>query len=347
MTVADLARAIEEAADIEDGETVFIDDLGPGVHVGVGSRGIEITFPTTVHEVLALAAEAERLNAEEDATFRIIAGDPDSSVIIHVPHSSREIPDDVRSDIVLDDEALEHELDAMTDAFTDVIAEHAAAASGKRPWLFVNEQSRLVVDPERFPDESEEMNAVGMGVVYTRTSTGEPLRETDAYDEDGLISRYFEPYAAAFADLVDERLAAIGSVTILDLHSFPLNALPYELHGDGTRPQICLGTDAFHTSKILLAEALHAFSGFERATDSPFSGCYVPLVHYGKSSLVNALMVELRRDLYMDEHFQLVEPATTPIVEAIVKLIAAIEPSSFMPAGLAGGYFNCVIAEDQ
>lgn len=81
------------------------------------------------------------------AAFRVIAGHPDSSVVIHVPHSSRTIPPDVRAAITLDDAALERELDAITDAHTDVIAERAASIAALRPWIFVNGLSRLVVDP--------------------------------------------------------------------------------------------------------------------------------------------------------------------------------------------------------
>lgn len=88
-------------------------------------------------------------------SFEIIPGDPHSSVVLHVPHSSVHIPDDVRSGIVLDDAALASELAAMTDADTDRIAIGAADRCAVRPWIFVNRASRLVIYPERFPDERE------------------------------------------------------------------------------------------------------------------------------------------------------------------------------------------------
>ncbi|WP_200932661.1 hypothetical protein [Aeromicrobium sp. Leaf245] len=49
-------------------------------------------------------------------SFQIVPGDPRSTVIIHVPHSSREIPVPVWAEIILDDDELDRELDAMTDA---------------------------------------------------------------------------------------------------------------------------------------------------------------------------------------------------------------------------------------
>ena len=69
---------------------------------------------------------------------------------------------------------------------------------------------------------------------------------------------------------------------IIDVHSYPTEPLPYELHGDGPRPPVCLGTDPFHTPAGLLAAAEDAFAGFGgTGVDSPFAGAYVPLKYYG------------------------------------------------------------------
>ncbi len=154
-----------------------------------------------------------------------LPGDPASPVILHVPHSAREIPADVRSEIVLDDAALERELDHITDAHTAAIAEEAARTAGVTPWRFVNRLSRLVVDPERFPDEREEMLAVGMGAVYTRTTHKDVLRP-DGFDAGPLVERYFHPYAQAMTEAVTDRLAATGRCVIVDVHSYPTAALP-------------------------------------------------------------------------------------------------------------------------
>jgi N-formylglutamate amidohydrolase len=65
---------------------------------------------------------------------------------------------------------------------------------------------------------------------------------------------------------------------------------------------VCLGTDPFHTPDALLAQARAAFGGLGGiALDTPFAGTYVPLRHYGKDPRVSALMIELRRDVYLDE----------------------------------------------
>ncbi|MFF4799129.1 N-formylglutamate amidohydrolase [Streptomyces sp. NPDC001351] len=257
-------------------------------------------------------------------SYALLPGAPHSPVLLHVPHSAREIPAEVRAGIVLDGPALERELDHITDAHTAEIAAAAADLAGVAPWRFVNRLSRLVVDPERFPDEREEMLAVGMGAVYTRTTHREALRADDT-DPAPLIERYFRPYAQAMTEAVADRLAATGRAVIVDVHSYPSAPLPYELHGEGPRPPVCLGTDSFHTPPGLQAAAREAFAACgETGLDSPFSGAYVPLEFYGKDPRVSALMVELRRDTYMTEPGGPAGPGLTRPARALAALVDAV-----------------------
>jgi hypothetical protein len=48
-------------------------------------------------------------SAPSSPSFELLPGAADSPVILHVPHSAREIPAGVRADILLDDPALERE----------------------------------------------------------------------------------------------------------------------------------------------------------------------------------------------------------------------------------------------
>ncbi|MFJ8591594.1 N-formylglutamate amidohydrolase [Streptomyces sp. NPDC093598] len=253
--------------------------------------------------------------------FELLPGTTDSPVILHVPHAAREIPDAVRAGIGLGDEELARELDLITDAHTDRIAEVAAGLSGVTPWRFVNRLSRLVVDPERFPDEREEMLAVGMGAVYTRTTHGDALR-SEGVDAGPLVERYFLPYARAMTEAVADRLDSTGRAVIIDVHSYPSLRLPYELHGEGPRPAVCLGTDSFHTPPTLLDAAREAFG--ETELDTPFSGTYVPLEFYGTRREVSALMVEIRRDTYMTEPGGPAGPGVERLAAALAGLVEAV-----------------------
>lgn len=198
---------------------------------------------------------------------------------------------------MLDDKALEVELGHMTDAGTDVVAEQVVRSAACRPWLVLNRLSRLVVDPERFPDDREVMRRVGMGAVYTRTSHGEVLRRDDLDHERLLIRRLYEPYARAVADVVQGRVSTCNAAVIIDVHSYPSVPLPYELYPHARRPTVCLGVDEEHTPPWLLESARIAFEPLgDVAENEPFTGTYVPLRHYGIDPRVSSLMVEMRRD---------------------------------------------------
>ena len=100
--------------------------------------------------------------------------------------------------------------------------------------------------------------------------------------------------------MVDDRLEQHNQCLIIDCHSFPAQPLPYE--NDLNRPDICIGTDSYHTStelKDCLLKVLKAF-GHRVAIDSPFSGSIVPLKYYQLDRRVSSVMIEVNRSLYAD-----------------------------------------------
>ncbi len=222
------------------------------------------------------------------------------SAVLHIPHSSRCIPGDCRKDILLSDEELDLELLKMTDAFTNLIVAFFAGAR-----LLVFPVSRLVVDVERFRDDKDEsMAEAGMGAVYTHTHDGRPLRSSSPAIREDLLGRFYDPHHKILAGLVGKCLRDTGRCLILDIHSFSSSPLPYERAQKSDRPDICLGGDPFHTPGLLLSRALDRFGeAFERiSVNSPFSGAIVPLEFFRKDRRVSSLMIEINRQLLMDEN---------------------------------------------
>jgi len=64
-------------------------------------------------------------------------------LILHIPHSSKIIPADVRPQFLHSDEELTNEIIRMTDSYTDELFNCQSASS------IVFSVSRLVTDPER------------------------------------------------------------------------------------------------------------------------------------------------------------------------------------------------------
>ncbi len=249
-------------------------------------------------------------------------------VVLHVPHDATFIPPEVRDQFVLDDQQLEHEVRVMTDLFTLRLFAHGLTDSQ----IVKSPVSRLVVDVERFDiDEQEPMAKQGMGVIYERTHNGCPLRRPLTNGErEKLLLRWYRPHHQALSAAVDRALDQYGRALVLDAHSFPSRALPYETNAHACRPEICIGSDQFHTSPGLvdsLSKALNAL-GFETALNTPFSGALVPAKHFRQESRVEAVMIEVRRDLYLDETTgQLCETAGSIAEKLRVGLLAGLSDS--------------------
>ena len=220
-----------------------------------------------------------------------------SPVIVHAPHTSLHIPAYVRAELLLDDEGLRDELAAMTDAGVAEVLDHLDDLPAEvRPAIVAATMSRLVFDPERFPD-GDTMEAVGMGLVYTRRADGTPLRSNLTSERVAWYRAQHQAYTESLERVVDAAIERFGTAVILDLHSYPKDPLGYE-DPSRPRPEVCIGTDSSHTPTWLLETAESTLSDrFEVSVDSPFAGAYVPGRFYRTGPMVHSVMLEFRRDV--------------------------------------------------
>lgn len=244
------------------------------------------------------------------------------SFIFHIPHASKVIPEEYLEHFVLPPDELNEEILKMTDHFTDQLFEFDTFT----PKTLKFPVSRLLLDPERFVSDSEEvMSKVGMGCIYEKTHNGKPLKHASKIRYE-LISKYYQPHHERFTSMVDECLKLNSKCLIVDCHSFPKRPLPYELNQEPIRAEVCIGTDAYHTPDWLLEFMRDNFKseGFSVAVDKPFSGSIVPAAHWKKTRAVSSVMIELRRDLYMNEsngeksdNFKGIKKSITNILERL------------------------------
>lgn len=223
-----------------------------------------------------------------------------SPVVLHAPHGSRFIPAELADTYELDQAGMTGEKNVMTDHFTDRLVAGTSGCS-----RIVNGLSRFVVDVERFPDDREEMIAVGMGAFYTHGSQRQLVRRNE-HTADPALRNFFDAYSSAFTDLVQCTLDRHGRAVIIDVHSYPTDAQPYELHSDEARPQLDIGADETHTPQTLITKVREAFRHLDAGINQSFHGTYVPLRFYQAEPLVHSVMLEIRRDTYMDE--QTIQP---------------------------------------
>lgn len=256
------------------------------------------------------------------------------TTILHVPHSSTHIPAETRDALLLDDDGLALELMKMTDHHT-VELFTGGLASGHKAIIFP--VSRLVVDVERFEDDSDEpMSEQGMGVIYTTTSDLKPLRNPPRPAErEALLARFYRPHHRQLERLVDKGLARDGNrVFVLDCRSFPSRPLPYEDDQALPRPDFRIGTHSFHTPEGLgegLVQWIESM-GYSAALHTSFAGAFVPRRHYESEKRVVALMIEVNRGLYMDEASGTKSARFDEVRQLLVRLVG------LLVQGMKGGH---------
>ena len=217
-------------------------------------------------------------------------------MILHIPHSSTKLPDNF---LIYKKVFIEKEFQRMTDWYTDELFDHDKAKKLVFPY------SRLYCDVERFRDDNKEVMAQkGMGVCYTTSSFGTKLREVSEDEKEFIKSTHYDAHHKQFEALVGEELKERGSALIVDCHSFSNEVLPHE--ESSVRPEICIGTDDFHTPVDLIETVSDIFkeAGLYVVINQPFVGTIVPLKFYGNDIQVKSIMIEVNRKLYLNEKFE-------------------------------------------
>ena len=218
-------------------------------------------------------------------------------ILLHIPHSSTLIPEENKPDFIVD---LSEELRSMTDWYTDDLFDYPATKL-----LFPI--SRLVCDAERFRDNCrEEMYRRGMGACYTHGCRGTRIRSLSREKEEQILRLWYDPHHESLRDKTAEKLDRFGVCLIIDCHSFHASPLPYEPDQRDQRPDICIGTDAFHTPGSVAERLTRSFSQkqYDVAVNTPYAGAITPLEYYRKDPRVISVMIEVNRSLYLDRDFR-------------------------------------------
>jgi len=257
--------------------------------------------------------------------------EPESPVILSVPHAGRDYPLPLRAALRVPLAALR----PLEDRHADAVA--LGAAQGET--LFVAQRARAWIDlnraeNERDPrlDDGASLSAQpqsaklrsGLGLVPRRVAShGEIWTRRLAGEE--VVARIradHRPYHEALAAALASAKARFGIAVLLDVHSMP------PLGSPDTAPRIVLG-DRFGRSAAsrLLGriEGVARAHGMKCATNAPYSGGHILERHGDPRRGVHAIQVELDRSLYLDpnlDHIGHGLARTAALLRAIIEAVA-------------------------
>lgn len=216
--------------------------------------------------------------------------------ILHIPHSSTKIP--FMDGYIVSEDVLNGEILKLTDWYTDDLFYTVEDI------IIQADFSRLFCDPERFPDDKDEvMSKFGMGVLYEKSDEGKRIRNITSDLRSKILNEYYWQHHNKFKNAVKEQIKLNGKCLIIDCHSYPSKPLKRDLDKNEKRPDFNIGTDSFHTDKKLVDFSNDFFKnrGFSLGVDWPYRGAIVPLDYYQKNKNVQSIMLEINRRLYLNE----------------------------------------------
>ena len=230
-----------------------------------------------------------------------------SCVILHIPHSSKNIPEKYKSLFYGDEDSLNFELLKMTDSYTEELFD-----VGFEKIVF--RKSRLICDVERFIDKKKEpMAKRGMWICYTKNHNLQPLKEcTKEYE--GEMLKLYDKHHSNFQRLVEKKLEKYNKCIIIDCHSFSSRKLPYENCKSTKRPDFCIGMNSNEGQEVVdriirrikeetkkvYVDGEWVNRDYSISINEPFSGAIKPMKYINDNRVIS-IMVEVNRKLYMDE----------------------------------------------
>ncbi|HEX5340180.1 MAG TPA: N-formylglutamate amidohydrolase [Gammaproteobacteria bacterium] len=163
--------------------------------------------------------------------------------------------------------------------------------------------SRFVADLNRPPDNTALYpGRFETGFVALKTFWGEPIYRTPPSSEEVARRRELvhAPYHARLHELLLAKIEKFGRAVLIDAHSVASRA---NLVHAALRDDIYLGDrDGTSNAGWLTQTAEEAFRAqkLQVVRNQPYKGGYITS-HYGQMPQVDALQIEMRWGLYMDE----------------------------------------------
>ena len=221
------------------------------------------------------------------------------NLIFHIPHASLRIPD--YGQYLLPRDAVDTEALHLTDLYTDELF-----VGGHHDTLVQADFSRVYCDVERFDNDAlEPMSKFGMGATYLQCDDGRQLRSLTPIERDTIMQTCYYPHHKRLTEAVDADILQIGEARIVDCHSFPDPPLKCSLYKGDAKFDFNIGTDAFHTPAEWIEASVKFFAkhDFRLGIDEPYAGSIVPIKHYQKDNRVKSIMLEVNRNLYMNNNY--------------------------------------------
>ena len=224
--------------------------------------------------------------------MQVIHEQSNSPLVISIPHSGTDIPQDIDSLCNL----------AAKREHTDWALPELVAPLSET--TLVATVSRYIVDVNRFkPRTGKATQPIipRIDEVGNQLFTNYPSKQKQA----DWLERYYTPYYLHLENLLNEKLEQHERVLLVDLHSYDDKLFNTSDIILGTRKKQTISPDTLEKLQFLFHE-----EGLTTQVDTPFSGGNI-IASFGKQTRIEAVQIEVPYSLYLEGHSLHPERATT------------------------------------
>lgn len=269
-------------------------------------------------------------------SFRIIGNmEPESPVVLSVPHAGRDYPLPLRAAL----RAPLASLAALEDRHVDSIAlgardnETLLMQLAPRAWIDLNRSEN---DRDPLIDEgacrlhlSAKVRA-GIGLVPRRTAAAGELwhRKLSSEEVEARIATDHRPYHDTLCALLGAARRRFGCAVLLDIHSMPPIA--------GGRARLVIG-DRFGRAAasrfVRRVEMEVDGDGLNHAINTPYAGGHILDRHGAPRQGIHAIQIEFDRSLYLDRKLDCCGPGAAGTTSLLRRIIEGLTDEALSSPG--------------
>lgn len=224
--------------------------------------------------------------------MKVICEKTKSPLVISIPHSGTDIPQDI--DSLCNLAAKREHTDWALQELVTPLSETTLVAT----------VSRYIVDVNRFKPRTGKAT---QPIIPRIDEKGNLLFNNypSKQKQVNWLERYYTPYYLHLENLLNEKLEHHKRVLLVDLHSYDDKLFNTSDIILGTRKKQTLSPATLEQLQILFHE-----EGLTTQVDTPFSGGNI-IATFGKQARIEAVQIEVPYSLYLEGHSLHPERATT------------------------------------
>ena len=237
-----------------------------------------------------------------------------SPLVFASPHSGRRYPDGFMEGVSTDLLKLRRIEDAFVDRLLGRVPVSGApvicALIGRAVVDLNRSEKELDADmyynaPRNWAGRKSHRVSAGLGCIPRVAWNGTPIysRKLSANEAEARLEHIHRPYHRALEALLRRAQAMFGKTWLIDCHSMPSDA------GGGGRADIVLGNRFGASCDNAITDFVEDWfkkCGYRVERNTPYAGGYATVRHGALATGREALQIEIRRSLYLNE--EKVEP---------------------------------------